>query len=242
MKGESKMATEKWWITGDIHGNVQGLAAYIDNHIKWENIDNLIILGDAGFNYYIENGEDTPNSIAMKRAAAALDVIIYCVRGNHEARPDAVEGIERYYDDTVENYIYLQEDYPNIHYFIDGLTYNINGYKTLVLGGAYSIDKDTRIAQNLKWFDNEQLSLEEQRQIGTRVLGESFDMCLSHTCPLEFFPPDLPRYKVDDRTELFLSHIEASCRIKKWYCGHYHINKYVGKCRFLYDITEPYKI
>lgn len=38
--------------------------------------------------------------------------------------------------------MYYEEKYPNILFAIDGEIYNLNSKKTLVIGGAYSVDKE----------------------------------------------------------------------------------------------------
>ena len=44
--------------------------------------------------------------------------------------------------------VYVEKDYPNLLFAKDGEIYNINGKKTLVIGGAYSVDRDYRIRMN----------------------------------------------------------------------------------------------
>ena len=49
----------------------------------------LIILGDAGINFYL-NKTDKKN----KKIINNTGYIIYCVRGNHEERPENIETME----------------------------------------------------------------------------------------------------------------------------------------------------
>ena len=70
--------------------------------------------------------------------------------------------------------------------------YDINGWKTLIYPGAYSVDKYYRIKHNLGWFANEQLS-DAERIDGFRLAkeNEQIDMVLSHTAPMVYQPTDL---------------------------------------------------
>ena len=50
--------------------------------------DTMIILGDAGFNYYL-NDRDTR---AKKSMPAPIPVKFFCIHGNHEARPQRIRS------------------------------------------------------------------------------------------------------------------------------------------------------
>ena len=41
--------------------------------------------------------------------------------------------------------------------------------------------------------------------------------------------------KVDQSTEKFLDELEQKLNYKKWYCGHYHIEKSIDKIRFMFN-------
>ena len=43
----------------------------------------------------------------------------------------------------------------------DGEIYDIDDKKVMVIGGAYSVDKWYRLKMNYKWFEDEQISEEE---------------------------------------------------------------------------------
>ena len=85
-------------ITGDTHGRVP---ARLDR-IKAERPDlipeetAIVILGDAGINYWL-NKSDQKN----KRIISGYGYTIYCVRGNHEERPENL-GYEIIYDDYAQ--------------------------------------------------------------------------------------------------------------------------------------------
>lgn len=152
----------------------------------------VIILGDAGFNFWL-NGTDKK----YKKLACAYGYTIYCVRGNHEERPENL-GYALEYDENVKNMVYVDAHCANIRYFVDGNEYNINGHSILVIGGAYSVDKwlslaragyspkEANIADPKKcgWFKDEQLTPMEMGSIWDKVSEQSYDFIFTHTCPL----------------------------------------------------------
>lgn len=215
------------YITGDIHrdfSRIYKLEKDIDNM--------LIVLGDVGINYYL-NEEDKNYKEYLKKHKLKL----FCVRGNHEERP---ENISTYKEvEMFGGKVFIEEEYPNLIFAKDGETYNIDGKKILVIGGAYSIDKQYRLLHGYKWFKDEQLTKKEMDTILDKVNGKHFDIVLTHTCPYKYEPREvfmqgLDQSKVDKSMEHFLDKIEENINYDKWYCGHYHTEKQVDKLEFMF--------
>lgn len=217
------------YITGDTHREFSRL-----NYIKdiKEN-DMLIVLGDAGINYCLDN-ED----ISYKEYLKEFKIKIFCVRGNHEERPENIDSYKEI--DMFGGKVYIEENYPNLIFAKDGEIYNIDGKSFLVIGGAYSIDKNYRLLYGYKWFKDEQLTDIEMKNILEKVKGEHFDIVLTHTCPYKYEPTetflnDIDQTKVDKTMEHFLDKVEESISYNKWYCGHYHIEKKINKIQFIFE-------
>ncbi len=215
------------YITGDIHrdfSRIYKLEKDIDNM--------LIVLGDVGINYYL-NEEDKNYKEYLKKHKLKL----FCVRGNHEERP---ENISTYKEvEMFGGKVFIEKEYPNLIFAKDGETYNIDGKKILVIGGAYSIDKQYRLLHGYKWFKDEQLTKKEMDTILDKVNGKHFDIVLTHTCPYKYEPREvfmqgLDQSKVDKSMEHFLDKIEENINYDKWYCGHYHTEKQVDKLEFMF--------
>ena len=215
------------YITGDTHrdfSRVYKLKKDCDNM--------LIVLGDVGINYYL-NEEDKNCKEYLKK----LKLKLFCVRGNHEERP---ENIATYKEvEMFGGKVFIEEEYPNLIFAKDGETYNIDGKKILVIGGAYSVDKQYRLLHGYKWFKDEQLTKEEMDTILEKVKGKHFDIVLTHTCPYKYEPREvfmqgLDQSKVDKSMEHFLDEIEENISYDKWYCGHYHTEKQVDKLEFMF--------
>ena len=215
-------------ITGDTHSLVDLRIRNILNENQIQDISKtaIIILGDVGLNCLFNRFETN-----MKKEVSNYSITIYGVRGNHEARPQDIPNMLLKYDQNVHGLVYFEKEFPNIKYFKDGESYSINGYKTLVIGGAYSIDKDFRLIMNYPWFENELLSAEEMEEISNKVKGQSYDLILSHTCPLDWEPTDLFLSGVDQSTvdksmEIWLNQLKNEIQWKVWCFGHFHADRF----------------
>lgn len=224
------------YITGDTHRDFTRLL-YLCQINKTTKRDILIILGDAGINYYGERDNE------LKQDLNKLPITLFCIHGNHEKRP---ESIKIYKERTFKKgIVYYEEKYPNLLFAKDGEIYNFNNQKILVIGGAYSVDKEIRILRNLGWWENEQPGEETKEKI-LKMLdkGLEVDIVLTHTCPFKYLPyevflSNIDQSKVDQSTEKFLDIVEDKLKYKKWYCGHYHTQKIIDKLEFMFqDIKE----
>lgn len=230
-------------FTGDTHGGVATISRISDiqrNMPEYKPEETMIvILGDAGLNFWLNNTDKK-----YKKLLNAMDYHIYCVRGNHEQRPELIESMTLVNDENVNNVVYMEEAFPNIRYFVDGKIYNLLGYKCLVVGGAYSIDKWYRLARagysrdeaetadpkKCGWFKDECLTAAEMATIMEEVKGESVDFVLSHTCPLSWEPTDLflngiDQSTVDKSMEIWLDELKDNVKWKYYLFGHYHADR-----------------
>ena len=215
------------YITGDIHRDFSRIYK-----LKKDSDNMLIVLGDVGINYYL-NEEDKNCKEHLKK----LKLKLFCVRGNHEERPEKISTYKEV--EMFGGKVFIEEEYPNLIFAKDGETYNIDGKKILVIGGAYSVDKQYRLLHGYKWFKDEQLTKEEMDTILEKVKGKHFDIVLTHTCPYKYEPREvfmqgLNQSKVDKSMEHFLDEIEENISYDKWYCGHYHTEKQVDKLEFMF--------
>ncbi len=197
--------------------------------------DVMIVLGDAALNYF---GEEKDSS--RKFFVNSFPFTTFCIHGNHEMRPWEVHGIK-----TMEyngGMVWYEEEYPKILYAKDGEVFDFDGFKCIVIGGAYSVDKYIRLARGWNWFDNEQPSPEIKQAVERRLdsIGRKVDIILSHTCPFKYEPIEtfisgIDQTQVDTSTEEWLDTIEESVEYKKWYCGHFHTSKKTHKLQFMFE-------
>lgn len=249
------------FITGDRHGNFDDIFLFCKKFKTTKN-DILIILGDAGINYNVDNNPDyiismdgtipnvphyfnTTSSKELKRKLANLPITLFCIHGNHEARPESVLGYQaKLWSGGV---VYFETEFNNILFAKDGEIFSILNKKFLVIGGAYSIDKSYRIAKynmgwkQYKWFSDEQITEKVKAEILYMIEDiVRVDVVLTHTCPKKYEPTEaflqgLNQDDVDKSTEEFLNIIEEKLLYDSWYCGHYHTEKKVDKIEFLFE-------
>ena len=223
------------YITGDIHGRVEPVVDFFAKHeIGPEDL--MILLGDVGLNYY-----GGIRDIVAKSAINSCGVPLLCIHGNHEMRPATVPSYQ--IKEWNGGKVWYEEQFPNILFAKDGEIYTIDGKRFLVIGGAYSVDKDYRLAHHYGWWADEQPSDEIKAYVEKQIQDKPFDIVLSHTCPFKYEPtemflPFVDQSCVDDSTERWLDRIEHSVAYKGWYCGHWHTDKRIDKMHFLFQTVE----
>ena len=231
------------YITGDTHGDF----LHIKKFAKRQRMSRkpgqppvlCIVLGDAGLNFYGDEGDTV-----RKERASKIPMTFLCVHGNHEMRPYEAEGYE-----LVEwqgGLVYRQEEFPRLLFAKEGEIYRINGISFTAIGGACSVDKAWRLRHGHPWFASEQPDEETKKRVEEKLeeAGWNVDAVLSHTCPLKYVPeeaflPGLDQTLVDRSTEEWLDTIEDRLDYRHWYCGHFHINKNTDRLSFLYHRIVP---
>jgi 3-oxoacid CoA-transferase subunit A len=225
----------KWLVRGDTHGQFHQMLKQLSNYDSATTA--VIILGDVGFNYYFNKYDDR-----SKKEVNDQGYRIYCVKGNHEARPSDVCDMVLFYDEDVHGWVWWQPQYPNIRYFKEWGEYWLGCYHVAVIGGAYSVDKWWRLQRvgvfketdwgynNPKktgWFPNEQLTTQEMIQAQNELHGKYYDFVLTHTCPISWQPTDLflsavNQSEVDTSMERWLDDFKDVIDWDVWLFGHYH--------------------
>ena len=223
------------YFTGDIHGSPFKLQVFC-RYMELTEKDTIVILGDVGANYY--GGKRDKQ---FKEQIAKLAPTIFCIHGNHEQRPANIPSYKA--KEWNDGPVWYEEEYPNLLFARDGNMYVIDGIRYLVIGGAFSVDKNYRLSRGYGWWADEQPSEEIKARVGRRVANSGLDVILSHTCPFKYEPreaflPGIDQSEVDSSTEEWLDTIEESVDYKAWFCGHWHIDKRIDKMHFLYDEFE----
>ena len=226
------------YITGDTHGEFDRIVQFCET-MQTSREDIMIILGDAGFNYYGGWRDEH-----KKKRISRLPITIFSIHGNHEMRPAALPSYKE--QQWHGGSVYAEEAYPNLLFAKDGEVYDLAGKQTLVIGGAYSVDKQYRLSRGWGWWPDEQPSQEIKARVEQRLeeIGWQVDVVLTHTTPLRYEPrevflPFIDQSTVDKSTEAWLGGIEARLFYDRWYCGHYHVTKAIDKVIFMFeDIRE----
>jgi 3-oxoacid CoA-transferase subunit A len=228
----------KIYICGDLHGDYYPVETFyeymnfIDRPLTENNV--LIVLGDFGANYYLGLRDNI-----FKEHLNDYKMTYFIIRGNHEERPSICmrkNPSQWHIEDFWNGQVYVENDYPYIKYALDiPSKYEIptahgKPIKTLVLPGAYSVDKNYRLAKHWSWFPQEQCNEEEMLWGKMLAATADWDLILSHTCPVvceptDLFLPIIDQSKVDKTTEIWLGDIEYKTNYKLWCWGHYHANR-----------------
>lgn len=233
------MSIKNWLVRGDTHGTFTWMFnGCLDGYEPEETA--IVILGDAGFDFYLNKTDER-----KKKEVDARGYYIYWLRGNHEARPQDIEGYEKIYDENVKGVVYCDPRFPHLRAFLDYGFYKIDNFLCLVIGGAYSVDKawrlsrvglteETNIPKKSGWFNNEQLNEQERYDCMDTInywtsIGrlDKIDFVLTHTCPKSFQPVDkflsfVDQSTVDTTMEDFLEEIKGQITYNIWLFGHYH--------------------
>jgi len=245
----------KFFITGDKHrrfDEIKEFCRVMDTKRK----DVLIILGDAGFNYYDDARDDK-----LKKAISRLNITLFCLHGNKENRPQNVGtyGIRSFCGGKV----YYEPNYPNIYFAIDGEIYTFEGKKYMVVGGAHSVDKLRCLEEGLPFWDDEMPDDRIKKTVEEGLQAENHQIygMMTHTCPIDYLPTEMflstrqaatikrkPRKAksekqfspdIDRSTEIWLGELEKKLHYEVWFCGHYHIDKRIDKIEMLYHTIRP---
>lgn len=217
------------YLTSDWHGSINGLSNFvnsIDTRTSLTKNDIVVILGDAGIMYgnYVMGD--------LRRAMAKYPCTFFIMRGNHDKRYGkyAQQHPERWKTINFgENEAYVDYKYPNIIYARDDAAiYIIDDIKFLLIPGAYSVDKNYRIMNNMPWEKDEQLTKEELAAAVNLAWNNDINIILSHTGPLQFQEKmkDLlldyvinPDNQMEETMDLIYDTIGQNI---DWYWGHFH--------------------
>lgn len=223
----------RFFITGDTHGNFNRIDTFCKKY-NTTTKDVLCILGDAGINYYLGKKD-----YMLKQILKDMPITFLCIHGNHEERPYNIQNykIMMWHNGKV----FYENEFPNILFAQDGQIYEINGKQCLVIGGAYSVDKDYRLAKGWSWFKDEQPNDITKEYVELKIAKQKhFDLVLTHTCPINtepkhMFLEGIDQSKVDKSTEIWLQKIADAIDFDAWYFGHFHGNWDNGKYHMLFE-------
>jgi len=218
-------------FSGDFHGNMANELKEITQEAllnkypkeKYDAIKYHIILGDGAFLW----PGDYKNDLDNYKVLACRPFPVLCVLGNHEP----ILGMNKLPEVNIGigETVYQIQTNPFVAYLKRGKVYLIDGIKFLVLGGALSIDKISRIIDQT-WWEHEYWSEDEKKKIFKLLKRENtFDFVLSHTGPHHINQrlfDDGYSVKFKDEVALLNDEIHERIKFREWWCGHWHRNFY----------------
>ena len=135
------------YVTGDTHGDFDRIAHFCAQ-MNTKSSDIMIILGDAGINFY-----GGWRDLHKKEFISKLPITLFCIHGNHEQRPATIPTYSE--QEWHGGIVYVEAQFPSILFAKDGEAYDLNGLQAIAIGGAYSIDWMLRIPGRSWWPDEQ---------------------------------------------------------------------------------------
>ena len=216
-----------FYITGDTHGNQILWDVCINSFMKTD--DTVAILGDFGIGFF--DGRYWSEEMFYDYLEDQPYTVLFC-DGNHEN----FEKLKTY-DVSEWNGGRVHFIRRNVIHLKRGEVYEVEGKKIFVFGGGYSIDKDLRVPGKSWW--KEEMPCESEYENARRNLkecGYRVDYILTHTAPantVEYMARMNMGIKntVIEETPLtgFLQWVEEKTEYKKWFFGHFHIDRELWK-------------
>ena len=115
--------------------------------------------------------------------------------------------------------------------------------KIFTFGGAASIDKAMR-REYVSWWPEENPSYAEMKK-GLENLARhnnEVDVVITHTIPLGLFPHlgvGSLRFDIKDVAEEYLGEVRKLIKFRKWYFGHWHVNRtFISEGQLFHGLYE----
>lgn len=174
-------------MVGDTHGNADWLHDYIYPVALTLSCDKIVVLGDFGAWEHMRHGVHFMDEV--NDLGADTGVRLYWLHGNHDNATLVLEMYGDQRDD--EGFILVRK---NVLYIPQGHSWTWASSTFRSFGGAYSIDKQMRLAMEERradpgslWFPEEQMSDAEMDELLSADADEK-DFVLSHDKPLSSRP------------------------------------------------------
>lgn len=223
------------YITGDTHGEIDIGKLASKNFPQGNSLtkdDYVIICGDFGFIW--NSKEDNTERYWMKWFQNKPWTTLF-IDGNHERFT------------RLNNYPVSEWHGGKVHKINDsvihlmrGQVFNIANKSIFTFGGAESYDKEYRL-DGISWWKEEIPNYKEVQEALNNLekVNNKVDIILTHTCPHTFsyqMIHEISKDPVENMLDEFYNNVEY----KKWFFGHWHIDKeFDDKHICLYDKIYP---
>ena len=210
------------WVTGDTHGSEYDASRFSFKNFpigrEMSKNDYVIILGDFG---YIFSYEESAFEKYWLNWFNNRPFTILFIDGNHEN----FDALKKY---PVKEWKggKVQEIRPSVYHLMRGQVYNIDNNKIFTFGGAKSQDKACR-KEHISWWEEEMPNYKEYEEAEENLEKNSnqVDFVLTHCAPTSAMKVIDSNYSEDQLTRYFETILKEKTINKKWYCGHYHLDK-----------------
>jgi len=228
------------FLTGDTHGDSYGgmdvrklSAKNFPVGKELTRGDLVIILGDYGF---VWSRKESNSSIYWRKWLQNKPWTTAFVCGNHENHEMLAELPQVPMFGSM-----VGVAYENMYHLKRGEVYDIGGKLFFTMGGAVSVDKETRM-DRISWWKEETPSWAEFEKgfCSLEVYDNKVDYILGHTCPREIAriyiaKQGLNRHeKEKDPTCQYFDTLIQTVDFRGFYFGHWHSDWDFGKYHMMY--------
>ncbi|MBS1507021.1 MAG: metallophosphoesterase [Bacteroidetes bacterium] len=207
------------YFIGDVHGELEHLA----DKLAFKNIrdSQLVQVGDFGFGFFGSKEREDQSIKTLNKTLTASNNLLYVIRGNH--------------DDP--SYFEKWQKIGNIRIVPDYSVLELNGYSVLLIGGAISIDRTSRVLGKSYWKEEEFVFDQDRLESVMKDL-KKLDIVVTHNAPLEFWPFEFNNLvrayarrdenlltDLNDEREKhskLLKRVTSRLTPTHWYYGHFH--------------------
>lgn len=220
------------FITGDTHIPIDITKLNTKNFLQQKQMtkeDIVIICGDFG-GVWSGAGEDKhwQKWLEMKSFTTCF------VDGNHE-NFDLLNA----YPTELWNGGSVHKIVPSVIHLMRGQMFNIQGDKYFTMGGAASHDKHLR-KDGISWWSQELPSNDEYESALNNLDKNNWmvDYVISHCAP-DSIQGEISYWFEHDKQTNFFESIKDNLTFKKWYFGHYHVDRVFQEKYFaVYDMIH----
>lgn len=221
------------FLTGDTHSHLDIEKLNEDKFVEGNNLtknDYLIILGDFGFIW-----DNFPNrkELHWLEWFDNKPWTTLFLDGNHE-------NFNRLEEFPVSEWNggKVQQISKTVYHLMRGQIYNIDNKTFLTMGGAESYDKLYR-TPDVSWWEQEIPNRQEIEECLSNIqkVNGNVDYILTHTCVSKLVPL-MVKDVATDPTCKFLDEVDKLCNYKKWFFGHWHIDRDFKEYKCLYQTIE----
>lgn len=224
-------------ILGDTHGTTNAATGAVFR-AEAKGCDAIVQVGDFGYWEHMSQGVEFLDSLS--RACVNTKIKFYWIDGNHENHTmlrDLYGPGGPKHEPTDEGFWKIRE---GIYYIPRATKWAWDGVEFMGVGGAYSIDKEYRLAREngtaapewgipepqeplgsrMLWWPEEMITPEEE---AAAIAQGEVDVLFTHDCPTN--APFRDRLKPDMQSEMHrqtINRIGRSAKPFVWFHGHMH--------------------
>ena len=227
------------FITGDVHCDYDVHKLNTHNWPKQKELtknDYLIVCGDMGIVWSYPDGKRYNEDKYWQKWFSGRNFVTLFVDGNHENH-EMLNNYEVEYWNGGK----VHKIADDVYHLMRGQVYNIEGIKVFTMGGASSHDMHLR-KEGRDWWKEELPSDAEYEEAISNLekCNYAVDLIITHCAPDEVQRIIGYWMETDKLTNFLEVVVRQGVDFDKWYFGHYHVDRNLGKYRAIYDDIVEY--